>query len=47
VCEALENVTPAGHDKAVPYYGQRKLVGPIFDWETELVAPLELVLSAE
>jgi hypothetical protein len=22
-----ENVTPAGRDKAVPHYGQRKLVG--------------------
>jgi hypothetical protein len=27
VCEASENVTPAGRDKAVPHYGQRKLVG--------------------
>jgi hypothetical protein len=47
VREALENVTPARRDRAVPYYGQRKLVGPIFDWKTELVTPLELVLSAE
>jgi hypothetical protein len=28
-CEAPENVTPAGRDKAVSHYGQRKLVGPI------------------
>jgi hypothetical protein len=27
VCEALENITPARQDKAVPHYGQRKLVG--------------------
>jgi len=27
VCKALENITPAGRDMAVPYYGQRKLVG--------------------
>ena len=27
VCEALENITLAGRDTAVPHYGQRKLVG--------------------
>jgi hypothetical protein len=36
VCEALENITSAGRDKAVPHYGQRRLVGRRLNGGTEI-----------